>query len=248
MDYVFKTMNTDYKSNRPNKQNKSGKLIILEGIDACGKTTVSTVLAKLLCDRNYRAKSISKHFDQYDDFNKNKFSKGLYSLIWHDYDDSFITTQGCLYKFALWYVFLLNNYINTLLNDYDYIVIDGWFYKIYARLSLKPDININIANSILNSLTVGDIVFLFNLDPNVAYSRRKKFTISELGLMENNESETKNIKKSFVEYQNKVQSKLIDMKILNSEIVDVNNLTIIETAKELLQRILRCHNDKSNLF
>lgn len=227
------------KSACPNNQHKLGKLIILEGIDACGKTTLSTVLAKLLCDRNYHAKSINKHFDLYEEFNKNKFAKGLKSLIWHDYDDSFITTQGCLYKFSLWYVFLLNNYITPLLNDYDYIILDGWFYKIYARLSLKPDFNTNIANSILNSLTVGDIVFLFNLDPNVAYTRRNNFTISELGLMENNGNKIDDNKKSFVEYQKKVQSKLIDMKITNSETVDVSNLTVIEIATELLQRIMR---------
>lgn len=239
MDDIFKTIKTECKSTYPNDQRKLGKLIILEGIDACGKTTVSSVLAKLLCDRNYRAISVSKHFDQYEDVNKSKFSKGLKALIWHDYDDSFITAQGCLYKFTLWYVFLLNNYITPLLNDYDYIIIDGWFYKIYARLSLKDDIITSIANPILKSLTVGDIVFLFDLDPNVAYTRRNNFTISELGLMENNENEIEDNRTSFVEYQNKVRNKLIDMRIINSEIVDVNNLTVMETATELLERILR---------
>lgn len=239
-DIFFEKPNTDNKSACPNKQNKLGKLIILEGIDACGKTTVSTVLANLLFEKNYRVKSISKHFDQYEDFNKSKFSKGLKSLIWHDYDDSFITTQGCLYKFALWYVFLLQNYVTPLLFDYDYVIIDGWFYKIYARLSLKLDINVDIANLILDSLTVGDIVFLFDLDPNVAYTRRDNFSLAELGLMENEKSDTKDNKQSFIEYQSKIRRKLIDMNIFNSEIVDVNGLTIIETANELLQRILRC--------
>lgn len=226
------------KSVCPNDRRTLGKLIILEGIDACGKTTVSTVLAKLLCDKNFRAISINKHFDQYEDPNQNKFSKGLKSLIWHDYDDSFITTQGCLYKFSLWYVFLLHNYIIPLLNDYDFIIIDGWFYKIYARLLLKHDIDVDIANPILSSLTVGDIIFLFDLDPNVAYTRRNNFTISELGLMED-QTDAQDKKKSFIEYQRRVHNKLIDMRILNSQVVDVNNLSIIETATELLHRILK---------
>lgn len=244
MNDICRTMKSKWESTYQKSQNELGKLIILEGIDAAGKTTVSVELAKLLCDHNYRAKSISKHFDQYNDYYKNKFSKTLESLIWHDYDDSFITTQGCLYKFALWYVILLNNYINPLLNDYDYLIIDGWFYKIYARLSLKDDIITNIAKPILNSLTVGDIVFLFDLDPNVAYTRRKSFTISELGLMENNGKDKKDYKKSFIEYQNKVRNKLIDMDIVNSEIVDVNNLTVMEIASDLLHKILKSKNHK----
>lgn len=233
----IKRINLNSKSSE--NQGKTGKLVVLEGIDACGKTTVSSVLAELLCDRNYRAISVNKHFDEYEDENKIRFSKNLKELIWHDYDDSFITEQGCLYKFTLWYVFLLNNCIKPLLKDYDYVIIDGWFYKIYARLLLKDNIITSISNSILESLTVGDIVFLFDLDPNIAYTRRDNFTISELGLMENNDSKINDPKKSFVEYQNKVRNKLIDMKIANSEIVDVNNLTVMEIATELINRILR---------
>lgn len=59
-----------------------------------------------------------------------KLAKRLKQLIWHDYDDSFITTQGCLYKFTLWYGFFLNYYIIPMLNEYEYIIIDGWSYKI----------------------------------------------------------------------------------------------------------------------
>lgn len=221
-----------------NKQVR-GKLIILEGIDASGKTTVSALVEKLLSERNYRTKSVSKHFEAYEDSNKYKFATGLKQLIWHDYDDSFITTHGCLYKFSLWYVILLSNYIAPMLNEYDYIIVDGWFYKIYARLSLKPDFNEKIGNEILKTLIVGDEIFLFNIDPCVAYSRRKAFTISEMGFLENDYENEKDNKESFIEYQNKVQQRLVNMQIRNTVIVDVNSLSAKETAEVIMRRILR---------
>lgn len=217
---------------------KRGKLIILEGIDASGKTTTAKVLEKMLMERNYHTKSVNKHFTEYDDFKKCRFTEGLKQLIWHDYDDGFITTQGCLYKFTLWYVVLLNNYIIPLLNEYEYVIVDGWFYKLYARLSLKPDFNEKIGNEILKSLTVGDEIFLFNIDPSVAYSRRDNFTISEMGLLEKYSGQQKDNRESFIDYQAKVQQRLIDMDMENSEIIDVNGLSIQETVEEILKRIL----------
>lgn len=214
-----------------------GVLIGLEGIDASGKTTISLLLEEKLMSNGIKAKRVLKKNTDYMDKRIKDYTTTVKSLIWNDSNDPyhFVTSQGWLFKHALWYSVLAENYIEPNLKEYDVLIVDGWFYKIYSRFLLKEDFNKELLNSVFKSIRRCDYVFMLDASPEICWKRRENFRYTEMG---GYDFEVKDPFKSFVDYQSKVREQLKGIgKKEDWNIIPTDNLTVNETVDLLFSAI-----------
>ena len=116
-----------------------GILVGIEGIDGSGKTSVVEPLVEKLKVLDIHAKALNKRKVDYPDSRIEKYTKAISELIWYKSDDPyyFVTSQGWLYLHAIWYTMLIENEILPSLTQYDVIIVDGWYYKIYNTIHLQ---------------------------------------------------------------------------------------------------------------
>jgi dTMP kinase len=214
----------------------SSLFIGLEGIDASGKTTMSLHLEDKLNSLGIKTKRLVKKYTEYENDNLTQFTETLKKLIWGYEDDMLksVTSQGWLYLHALWYSILTENFINSKDNNFDVIIVDGWFYKIYSRFLLKKDFDKILLNTVFNSIRKCDNVFLLNVSPQVCWSRRSCFKETEMG---GYDFEITDRKMAFINYQSKVRDQLLLLSEkegwsnINAESYTINNLTNLLASK-----------------
>lgn len=182
-----------------------GKLINLEGIDGSGKTTLAQMIAERLKCENISCKFIDKKFSDYSDIDIRMYAETIKKLIWYKEDDprKFVTDQGWLYLHGLWYSILYENYIKKC--EEEILVIDGWFYKIYARFLLKDNYDGELLNQVLKSVEKCDEVYFLNVKPETCFGRRKKFSYKEVG---GYDFEVSDYKSDYIRYQTRVFEKM----------------------------------------
>jgi len=214
-----------------------GIFIGLEGIDASGKTTISLLLEQQLNDMGISAKRLLKRYTDYDNVNLSNFSKSLKSLIWECEDDILkcIPSQSWLYMHAIWYNVLTENLIKPKLKEYDVLIVDGWFYKLFSRFKLKTDFDNDLLNTISNSIIKCDKVFILDTSPEVCWERREKFKATEMG---GYDFEIDDPKQSFIKYQNMVREQLLMMsKNDDWGVVNSNDLSTEQLTNHLAKEI-----------
>lgn len=215
-----------------------GLLIGIEGIDGSGKTSILEPLVNELSLNNIRVKAVNKRQTNYNDERVSYYAKTLYKLIWHGQDDphKFLTSQGWLYLHAIWYTLLIENEILPSLQENDVVIVDGWYHKIYAKFLLKENFNIELLNTVIDSIKKCDKVFMLDVDPNISWNRRIKYENNELG---GYDFQINDPHSAYVTYQSKIRNLLNNMAIRdNWEIIDNNKTDIITTTQIISKKIL----------
>jgi len=213
---------------------KRGKFIVLEGVDGVGKTTLASQLDMTEEFVHVKRKQISQ-IEPFVDSQMLKHNK----LLWTEdgSKDHLLPTTYWITLQAAWYILLTNFVIEPLLKEGKNVVVDGWYFKLKARLYLQGE-DMDYVESIFNPILKPDIVILLNVQLQKIWERKKDFRAYEFGKFK--DSDTEERKESFIEYQTNTYKNLENMakcdKIWN--IVDLGNLDIDESAKKVKNIII----------
>lgn len=186
---------------------KRGFFIALEGVDGCGKTTLSKKIVEIVnspdvihCSR----KTIMSN----DPFIEEQMKK-VASLMWtHNSGvlDHFLPKHYYIHLHAAWYSLLTNFVIKPLLEENKTIVVDGWIYKFIARL-LEQDASNDYLKTIFSHIMQPDLVLLLDVDIEAIWKRKQDFKLYELGSHLGHENPNK---ATFLDFQSRTWINLRD--------------------------------------
>lgn len=220
---------------------KKGKFIVLEGVDGVGKTTIASKL-----DFNDEFVHVKrKQVSQINDFVDSQMLKHN-KLLWTEDGsmDHLLPTTYWITLQAAWYILLTNFVIEPLLNEGKNVVVDGWYYKLKARLYLQGE-NMDYVENIFKPLIIPDLVVLLNVEFEKIWKRKKEFRAYEFGKFKDSSTET--VKDSFIEYQSNTYKNLEKMAFNNEKwiVVDLKDYTVDEST-ELIKNIILKNLNKEN--
>lgn len=220
-----------------------GKFIVIEGIDGSGKTTISNHVSEKLNDNGYKTIFVNKkNTDICDEYIK-KFMGNIRKSLWENSPTDpvgEVPEKAWLFLHSLWYTMMEEKVINKLIDDYQFVIMDGWYYKFLARHLTNGEFDFELSYSIINTLRKGDYTFLLDIKPEECFKRRDDFKPSELGAHEIKQKENGGTAfNKFVRYQNMVRNQYLRFgKEYGFNVIDTNNKDIDEVSKEIVNKIL----------
>ena len=201
------------------------KLIVLEGIDGSGKTTVAKQLKKRLGNE---ACFISKKSIDANTIFQKQFMTEINPILWGRKADEAIheiDEETWLYLHILWYHMLQEYVVVPKLKEYKYVVMDGWFYKFLARHYVNNKMEYDVADYLTKRLLTPDHIFLLNASPELCYNRKTNIKTSECGIHEDKSSTEVSFLR-FCKYQDKVYAAYL-------KIFENFKVTIINAEQEI---------------
>lgn len=219
-----------------------GIFVSLEGIDACGKSTTVQAVYKMLLNESINAALIDRKTTEYNSAYLRWFMSKFKDLLWGAKKDTPVTEisdNGWLFMHALWYDIMSDNIIKPSKDNYDIILIDGWFYKIYSRFNLKKAFDHSITEKVFSKLIRCDNVFILDTKPEICWERRSSFKPSELGYHDYYKGDER---QRFIEYQDKVRNELIHLSKKHDgwSIINTGDLSVNEIALNISKLLI--HN------
>lgn len=182
-----------------------GKFIILEGIDGSGKTTIAKMLTSRLRQAGVKANFLNKKYSDYPEGFLRGFTEKIGDALWTPTSDAPVTDVtdfGWYYLHATWYSVLANNALRESLEQYEYTIMDGWYYKILVRFLAKDKYKADDLALPFQHLPKGDMVIYLDIAPQVAVERKTGFSDAELG---RNEGLSGDAISDFITYQSGVK-------------------------------------------
>ena len=212
-----------------------GKFIVLEGVDGVGKTTLASKLNSEEEFIHIKRKQIS----QTNDFVDSQMLKHN-KLLWTEDGslDHLLPTTYWIFLQSAWYILLTKFVIEPLLNEGKNVIVDGWYYKLIARLALQGE-DMEYVNNIFKPILKPDLVVLLNVDLEIIWERKKEYRAYEFGKFK--DSNKKEQKKDFIENQKDTYRNLREMSenTTNWCIVDLKDYNVEKSAKVLKEVILK---------
>jgi|CXWL01.1.fsa_nt_gi thymidylate kinase len=157
-----------------------GFLIVLEGIDGAGKST----LAPLVCERLRppwgRALPLSKKFVDYEDAYTRTHLKRLRHIIWDERKPAQDVLGGRHWALlmASWYAALETR---TLASNTNALVSDGWYFRAIVKTMEETGLDGAWLHLLFASVRQPDAVVLLDLKPELAFARGRAFDPRESG-------------------------------------------------------------------
>lgn len=201
------------------------KLIVIEGIDGSGKTTVAQHLRDYLGEK---ACFLSKKSIEANTNFQKQFMSEIKPILWERKPTepvSEIDEESWLYLHMLWYHMLQKFVISDKLRNYEYVVMDGWYYKFLARHFVNSKMETTIAEFLVKRLLRPDRIFLLNVSPEICFNRKGQIKASECGAHEKGQR-TELALNDFCEYQEKVYEAYV-------EILKGSKLSIIDASQAI---------------
>jgi thymidylate kinase len=159
---------------------KNGFLIVLEGIDGAGKTT----LAPLVCDRlrppTGHALPLIKKLVDYEDAYTRTHLKRLRQIIWDERKPKRDVLGGHHWTLlmASWYAVLETR---KLAVSQDALVSDGWYFRAIIKTMEETGLDEAWLRTLFTSVRAPDAVVLLDIDPELALERGRAFDPRESG-------------------------------------------------------------------
>jgi dTMP kinase len=190
--------------------NKRGKLICFEGLDGAGKTTIAKRTVNYFLRHNDKAIFVEKKHPEFQSQYLTQHMATLKSLLW-EYDPEAplheVGDSHWLYLMSSWFCVLDKGLVQPLLDQGRLVVVDNWYYKFISRFFLKAQLNSSHVEDCFRSLSVPDCVVLLDVSPDVAASRKKKFTVPESGNLDGLHGRTR---ENFIKYQDLMHQILLE--------------------------------------
>lgn len=181
-------------------------LVVLEGIDGAGKTSLAKGLVTRLEQRGRSCRLQEKKAIPALPPATTRRLALLQRAIWTDEEESdLLGTHFSLYLLAAWY----SAFAPRIDARDSLTVVDGWFYRVIVKAHLRARLDLEWLHSLFAHLPQPDRTVLVDIEPRLAFSRRSGFKASELGHWDSRSSGT--IAEDFVSYQSQVRSALLDM-------------------------------------
>jgi len=210
-----------------------GELIVFEGIDGSGKTDI--------------AQALSMHFGEISVFIskksteamlpfQTKFMSEVKKVLWERLSNDAIheiDEESWLYLHMLWYHMVQEYVLVPKLKQYRYVMMDGWYYKFFARHIVNKKMDTVFAEQLVSRLLPGDRVFMLDADPEVCYKRKKGVSLSECGA--HRDGETATTKNAFCKYQRLVFDAYLYMDKEQKFIKIDTNSTVSNAISKILE-------------
>lgn len=160
-------------------------LIAFEGIDGAGKTTAAASLCACLQGEGVDARSIAKSSIDCDDPQARAVLATLRELIWQpagfEPSRDVLGTHYYVYLNAAWYA-AFDRCREAARQWPDGVVcVDGWYYRAIVKAHLRSGLDIGWLETLFGHIRPPDAVVLLDIDPALAWRRRKTFKPTELG-------------------------------------------------------------------
>lgn len=198
-------------------------LIVLEGIDGAGKSTLAQRLPEKLRRAGLGEVELWRKQDHsFGDQWLNFRMAGLRDLIWGDPrsepEHDTLGTEHYLFLHAAWFAAVHRHRVQPLRSQPDRnAVADGWYYRSVAKAVVRSNVPAEWALSLFEQGRPPDLTVLVDVDPEVAWERRGgNFTPSELGRWD---GRTGDPRQAFCSYQSEVRDRLREMAMNRSWIV-----------------------------
>ncbi|WP_091620664.1 dTMP kinase [Amycolatopsis saalfeldensis] len=209
-----------------------GKLIVVDGIDGAGKSTLVRTLVEQLADRVPVLLVDKKSVDALDPVVAARL-RAVNKIVYTP-DNGAPTRWGdfhWLYALGAWYHLLEECVIKPGLAAGINIVVDNSHFKIWARFRADGLLGNVAIDSVFETLQPPDTGLLLDLEPAVAHTRRTRFTPLESGFTG-----------KFVDYQSAVRRELRSLCGANDgwhriEVDNLDSASVLEVALERVRRI-----------
>lgn len=209
-------------------------LVSLEGIDGAGKTTLCSKICSAVeygfCGARYASR---KHYQGNSEFIRN-VAQNLHGVLWQTGDSKELGADFWLPIQIAWHT-LLSDQIATYKASNNLYLMDGWFYKFFARLVVSGH-DIGELTSAFQSVLEPDFVLLLEVDVHDVASRRK-FRPTEQGLHDGRYNRLSPA--TFVAYQRETYSvlkTLADNKS-NWQVINIKGMPIDASAATLADKL-----------
>ncbi len=161
-------------------------LLVFEGIDGAGKTTVAHLVTKTLLEEGHKVVYWDKREDSFQDAFVKEQMATIKKALWDYQKDADISVLGDMHwlcMLAAWFSAVDEVLIKPAIAAGNWVILDGWYYKFAARYRLKPNFNGNIIDNVFSQLTKPSGVIFLQVDPHEAGARKAgSLTPSECGV------------------------------------------------------------------
>jgi len=184
---------------------KRGFLVVLEGIDGSGKTTLVPLVCQRLRPPSGQALSLLKKGIEYEDAYTRAHLKRLRHVIWDERKPSVDVMGGEHWALLIagWYAVLQ---ARTLATSHDTLVSDGWYFRNIAK-SLEEHAGLDEAwlRALFVPVHAPDVVVLLDVKPELALQRGRAFDPRECG------ERALGGPTDFVTYQSRIRCRMLGM-------------------------------------
>lgn len=182
-------------------------LIVIEGIDGSGKSTVAPLVSRALNGGSDTPPPAGKHVIGTTDHDTAERASRLRDLIWSSPEsagDTFGAAHWIL-LIASWYAGLAKLRPGLAAGHSEVCVMDGWYYRNIAKTLVREPLDAEWVESLFTPVPEPDLVVLLDVSPESVWTRRSDFKETELGRWD---GFTGSPFESFCGYQGLIQGQL----------------------------------------
>ncbi|MCL2606762.1 MAG: hypothetical protein FWD93_05740 [Coriobacteriia bacterium] len=217
-----------------------GLFVCIEGIDGSGKSTVANQVCEILNQSQANSACLlDRKNTEYDSEYLSSLMTDFKNVLWKEGIGKpvrEVTDHGWLFFHAAWYTIVAANTLPRRLETYEYVLMDGWIYKIMSRFMAKGDFDTDLVSRIFEHLPRGDKIFFLEASPAICYERKTSFTDAEIG---ENEGISGEVKDRFISYQAKVLECYKALSVQNNwQTVDASEKNAEDVSKIIAHQLL----------
>lgn len=158
-------------------------IVVLEGIDGAGKSTLAPRLRDRMAPGYQRCFVLDKQTLRLSDAAPDAHIDRLRKLIWRDdeNDRDVFGPRHWIALIAAWYHAVYASVLQSLEPAAELAIVDGWYYRNLIKTRLRLETDAPELAAMFASIPPPDHVVLIDVDPEIAWKTRTGFKTTEIG-------------------------------------------------------------------